>query len=301
VTSLLLIHHAANRGHGYPPSSMRGLQACLEAGARVVEVDVQPLADGDFALLHDDRLENTTDGDGPVCIATSAQVQRLRLRWHGQLIDEPVALLSQAVAAIGAWPQLEELQLDLKAHVPLTDRVLGHLLERVAPVQARVRVTSVADWAQRRLRVLAPGLALGFDPQLYLDVEEGGPRDEGVPPLRVGAYGYYDDHPLAVRVWGAPRDYLAARAEALLAQAPAMGIWTIRALLITRMLDDGFDWIAYLHAQGAQVAAWTLDAGEPAHAELARRLLEAGVDRITTNDAPALACSLDGASLSLSY
>ena len=49
----LLIHHAANRGHGYPPNSLQSLLFCVKAGARVIEVDVTPLADGDFAMIHD--------------------------------------------------------------------------------------------------------------------------------------------------------------------------------------------------------------------------------------------------------
>ena len=46
-----------------------------------------------------------------------------------------------------------------------------------------------------------------------------------VPPLRQGAYGYWDDHPLAIRRWGEKADYLAARAEALWAQAPKLRLF----------------------------------------------------------------------------
>ena len=190
-------------------------------------------------------------------------------------------------------PSLRELQLDLKPHVSLNDVVLRNLLRLIEPVRDRVRVTSVADWAVRRLRALDGRLALGFDPLLYLDVETGERRD--APPFRVGAYGYRDDHPLAMRVWGAPADYLAARAEALWVQAPEDVIWYVHAALLARMLDDGFDWIAYLHAHGAEVDAWTLDTARPDQVDLAQRLLATTIDRITTNDAPALARALGAA------
>ncbi len=39
--------------------------------------------------------------------------------------------------------------------------------------------------------------------------------------------------------------------------------------------------------------AWTLDADQPEQVTLARRLVDAGIDRITTNDAPRLARALD--------
>lgn len=294
MTVALLVHHAANRGHNYPPSSLQGLRACLEAGARVVEVDIIPLTGGDFALLHDERLEDGTNGAGNVSALTARQICHLRHTWQGAVTDEPVGLLSQAVSLLRDYPHVQELQLDLKPDAPLADAdaVLYDLLRLVEPVKGQVRVTSGADWTIRRLRALDNELALGFDPLFYLAVDT---EDHDPLPFRVGAYGYRDDHPLSMRVWGTPADYLAARAEALLAQAPAEVVWYIHALLLERALDQGFDWIAYLHAHSIQVDGWTLDADQAGHVELARRLVAAGIDRITTNDAPRLAPLLDGA------
>jgi glycerophosphoryl diester phosphodiesterase len=288
---MLLIHHAAHRGFRYPPGSLSGLADCLMAHAQVVEIDVAPLADGDFALVHDARLEAATDGHGPVAAATAAQLAGLHRRWRGAITNEPVGLLSQAIELLCDHPATQELQLDLKPHAPLTEAVLERLLRLVEPVTRRVRVTSVADWALRRLAVLDADLATGFDPLLYLDVERSAGSDAGTPPLRMGAYGYLDEHPLATQQWGSPADYLATRAEALWAQTPAR-VWYIRGATLARSLDDGFDWIAWLHGRGAQVAAWTLDADQPHQLDLARQLAAQGVDRITTNDAPRLAEAL---------
>lgn len=289
------IHHAATLGGRYPPSSLSGLAACLAAGAAIVEVDLVPLADGDFALLHDGHLEATTDGCGPAAAATTEHVRKLKLRWRNALTDELVGTLSEAVSLVVAAPDLTELQLDLKPYAPLTDNVLSDLLRIIRPVRRRVRVTSVADWALRRLRVLDAGLALGFDPLLYLDVERPpeagdnhGPR---IPPHHAGAYGYLDDHPLAADRWGTAREYLTARAEGLAAQVSA-GAWYVRATLLARMLADGFDLIAWLHLHGIQAAAWTLNPAQPHHIALARRLSALGVDRITTDDPAGLAAAI---------
>jgi len=286
-----LVYHAARRGDRHPPSSLSGLADCLAAGASIIEVDIAPLADGGFALVHDARLEHVSEGKGLAPAATSAQIHGLHHRWHDALTDEPLGLLSEAVALIEKHPGMAELQLDLKPYRPLTDDVLGSLLRHLAPVKARVRVSCVADWAIRRLAALDGTLSLGFDPLLYLDVERGDARKEAAPPLRTGAYGYLDEHPLALARWGAPGDYLAARAEALWTQAP-VAMWYIRGAMLARALDDGFDWIAWLHDRGAQVVAWTLDASHPHQLDLARILTKAGVDRITTNDAGALARAL---------
>jgi len=300
-TPVLLVHHAANRGYVHPPSSLRGLRACLEAGARVVEVDIIPLAGGDFALLHDERLDESTNGSGLVSALTADQVRRLRHTWQGTLTAEPVGLLSQAIPLLQshAAPSLQELQLDFKPGAPPADAVLRGLLRAVEPVKERVRVTCGEDWVLRRLRALDPDLPLGFDPLLYLEIDADpavSPEETPDPlPFRVGAYGYRDDHPLALRVWGTPADYLAARAETLGVLPPPGGVWYIHASLLARVLDDGFDWIAYLHARSIQVDVWTLDAGRPGHVELAHHLIAAGVDRITTNDAPRLSRPLNEA------
>jgi glycerophosphoryl diester phosphodiesterase len=292
MAELLLVHHSALRGHSHPAGSLSAVRTCLAAGARVVEVDITPIADGDYALLHDGELDGATDGHGPTFAATRDEVRRLRYMVDGQPTDEPVGTLSAVIGLVRSSESPSELQLDLKPHAPLGDPLLRALLATIAPIIDRVRISSVADWALRRLRQLEPRLALGFDPLLYLAVRGDSARDPDVPPFRLGAYGYLDDHPLGTRTWGAASAYLEARAEALRTQFPDGGVWYIDARLLGRSLADGFDWIAYLHGRGCEVAAWTLDAAREDEVRLALRLAAVGVDRITTNDAPALAAAL---------
>jgi hypothetical protein len=182
-----------------------------------------------------------------------------------------------------------ELQLDLKPDVYTPDDTLFRMVTSLQPVKKRVRITSPSDWIIRRLHAFDPDLPLGFDPLLYIEADLGEGHEPGMPPFRHGAYGYWDDHPLASQRWGSAAEYLVARAEALLAQVPAGMIWYIHAWLLDKAFDDGFDWIAYLHAHNCPVDAWTLDARQPEHVALARRLISLGVDRITSDNASALA------------
>jgi glycerophosphoryl diester phosphodiesterase len=292
MSPLVLIHHSANRGRLYPPGSLPGLRNCLSHDAQIVEIDLSPTADGDFALLHGPLLERETTGSGPIQSMPAARVAELRHVWKGKPTDVPVSLLGQALELIEVHPHPVELQLDLKPYSPLDNKAMVRLVERLQPVRDRVRVTSGADWLVRYLKLLDSELPLGFDPLLYLDLSWKGDGERGAPPYREGAYGYLDDHPLASRRWGSTADYLAARAEALWNQAPPGAIWYISARLLARALDDGFDWIAELHRRGALVDAWTLDPDRPEHIALAQRLAGQGADRITTNDAPALAQAL---------
>jgi glycerophosphoryl diester phosphodiesterase len=281
-----LIHHAANCSHGLPPGSLSALEKCLSRGAAAVEIDVIPLADGSFALLHDRDLSLETDGEGEAPAATRQQVARLHYRVKGEIRDEKVGFLERAVALLQDHPDTSRLQIDLKPFAPLTRGILRSFLELIEPVRDRIQVTSVADWAVRALSRFAPDLSLGFDPLLYLDIVDAEPRPEGVPPFRIGAYGLADDHPLSAYQWGPLGDYFAARAGALFVQAPEGCEWFIRADVLSKALEAGFDWIDFLHQRGSRVDAWTFDIDLPGHLRLAQDLVSHGVDDLTT-DTPA--------------
>jgi hypothetical protein len=101
--------------------------------------------------------------------------------------------------------------------------------------------------------------------------------------------------PIASERWGIEAHYLAARAEALLVQAPPGAMWYVNAALLEKALQAGFDWIAFLHENGCRVAAWTLDADQPDHLNRAAVLIKAGLDAITTNMPEELKQQLAGA------
>lgn len=286
-----LIHHAANCDHDHTPGSPAALEACLASGAAIVEIDVLPLADGSFALLHDRDLAVETSGQGDAIRSTRAQVEPLFYKVDGQAGEETVGFLEDAIAIFADHPDAERLQLDLKPYTPLTRALLRDFIEILGPVQDRVQVTSVADWAVRSLRAFAPDLALGFDPLLYLDLVDDEPRPEGVPPFRAGAYGLLDDHPLSAYQWGPPAEYFAARAGALLVQAPKGCEWYIRAELLDAALQAGFNWINFLHQNGSRVNGWTIDVNNPEHLRIADSLVDHDIDELTT-DTPAQLASL---------
>jgi glycerophosphoryl diester phosphodiesterase len=287
---VVLVHHSANRDHDRPANSLSAMKHCLEASARIVEVDITPLREGGFALLHGPELSDETDGKGKAYRKHASKVQKLRYRLNKKVTKENVALLPDAVSLISEHLHLDELQLDLKEYAPLDDTVLEELLQSVDAQRHRVRITSVADWALRRLRQLDSDILLGFDPLLYIEPRKP-PKD--YLPFRLGAFGYWDDHPLAAEKWGTNLQYLRLRAETLWDQAPSHAAWYLRASLLCQVLDDGFDWIGFLQDRGALIDVWTLDP-HGSGIDVARRLAHAGVDRITTNDAPGLASALDG-------
>jgi len=285
-TPVTLIHHAAHCAHDIPPGSLSALEGCLQKGSAVIEIDVIPLRDGSFALLHEQNLEGETNGYGKATTMKRDQVENMYYKVNDKVSQEKVGFLEDAIDLFRAYPKTQRLQLDLKPFAPLTRAVLSDLLAILTPVKDRILVTSVADWALRSLANFAPDLSLGFDPLLYIDIADEDPRPEGIPPFRVGAYGLLDDHPLSAYQWGPLGDYLAARAGALLVQVPKGCAWFIRAILLQQSLEAGFDWIKFLHQQGSSVDGWTIDVSQPEQIKLAQSLVDHGIDFLTT-DTPA--------------
>ena len=63
--------------HDYLENTIRSMQAGFNAGADIVELDVHPTTDGQFAVFHDWTLDCRTDGHGVTREQTMASLKRL--------------------------------------------------------------------------------------------------------------------------------------------------------------------------------------------------------------------------------
>ncbi len=72
----LIISHRATMGHA-PENTLRGLRAGLALGVDGIEIDVQLCADGVPVLLHDNTLDRTTNGSGPLSAMTFTDLRKL--------------------------------------------------------------------------------------------------------------------------------------------------------------------------------------------------------------------------------
>lgn len=256
-------------------NAIASIARCLEAGAERVEIDIHSLAGADWVVTHDRRLEHATTASGAIGSATPGDIRACRYR------DDATArppLLSEVAALASA--HATELQLDLKDWRPLPPERIRALVDAIAPARDRVIVSSGQDWNLLRIHRADPALALGFDPGHYIDhASEGSPF---FLPRTMGAYGYRDDHPLAIGRTEDPADYLRERFEMLAQQAPMAREWFLSYRLVLQMLGDGFDAAAFLRGRGIDANAWTVDRGD-ATADDVLALVRGGIARITTN------------------
>jgi glycerophosphoryl diester phosphodiesterase len=61
----------------FPENTIESIEAAIEAGATMVEFDVQLSADDVPVLMHDDTLDRTTTGRGCVSASTLAELRML--------------------------------------------------------------------------------------------------------------------------------------------------------------------------------------------------------------------------------
>ena len=71
-----LIGHRGLAAHA-PENTLAGIRMAAAQGLSWVEIDAKLTADGVLILMHDDRLDRTTDGKGPVAATTFETIRRL--------------------------------------------------------------------------------------------------------------------------------------------------------------------------------------------------------------------------------
>jgi len=286
-STTLKVHRAIWSGT-LPANSLAAIAECCDARVARAEIDVQFRRDGGFVVFHDDRLDRSTDARGAVAELSAAELGAARLRWRGETTAYGLCDLADALAAIAAAPHPTVFELDLKDTAPWPWRRVEAFVRLIEPVRDRVLLGTEADWNLRRILAVDPAIPVSLNPGAYLDWTDDGRH----PFLALGAYGYLDRHLLAAQRTGPVRDYLVDRFGGISRLVPGTRELHLRVSFFERMLDDGVsDAAALIRASGPAVDVWTLDAGTPRWEERFRRLLDAGVDVVTTNTAPALAAA----------
>ncbi len=75
-TRPLVIGHRGNAGPA-PANTLAGYREAIEMGLDMIEVDLQMTLDGEVVMLHDDIVDETTDGSGRVDSLTLAEIRKL--------------------------------------------------------------------------------------------------------------------------------------------------------------------------------------------------------------------------------
>ena len=96
-----VIGHRGAAGHA-PENTLASFRKAAALGARWVEFDARRCRDGHVVIFHDDTLERTTDGEGPVAARDLAGLKTLDAGgWYGSAYrGEQIPTLGETIGAL---------------------------------------------------------------------------------------------------------------------------------------------------------------------------------------------------------
>ena len=105
TSRILRIGHRGAGGHA-PENTLASIEKAMSLGCDLTEVDIQRTADGSLVLLHDERVDRTTNGKGPVAEMDLEEARKLDAG-RGQTIPTLEEALSTAHGRIGLILELK--------------------------------------------------------------------------------------------------------------------------------------------------------------------------------------------------
>ena len=128
------VHVVTHRGDWkqFPENSLDAINSIIQMGGDVVEIDVQRTKDGQLILMHDERLDRTTNGKGLIAETTFADIQKLFLKDHnGNVTQHKV-------------PTLKEVLLMSKGRIMLNLDKADRFFEQVVALLQETGTTDIA-------------------------------------------------------------------------------------------------------------------------------------------------------------
>lgn len=168
MTPLILGHRGA-RAYA-PMNTLQAFDLAREQGADGIELDVWLSKDGVPVILHDEHVDETTDGAGSIREMTLAEIARLDAgRWFGEAFaGARIPTLESVFARYPGWLINVEIKAAGDGEHEQTDGVEAAVagLIRQHGRAAHTIVSSFSLQVLRRFRALMPEVAIGY---LYYD------------------------------------------------------------------------------------------------------------------------------------
>lgn len=145
----------------YLENTLPSMKASFAAGADMLELDVHPTTDGEFAVFHDWTLDCRTNGHGETRAHSMAYLKRLDVG-YGYTADggrswpfrgRGVGLMPTLEEVLHAFPNRRFL-INIKSNDPTeTDRLIAYLKARHHPTDGRLWVLAAKRPAARLLAI----------------------------------------------------------------------------------------------------------------------------------------------------
>lgn len=216
-----------HRGYSgrYPENTMLSFQKAIEAGADGIELDVHETKDGELVVIHDERVDRTTDGTGAVCELTLSEIKKLNANIRYVQYGPQEVPSFEEYCAWASENQVFtniEVKTDAVAYPNIEEKIWAcvkkHNLEK------HVLFSSFNHMTMNAMKKLAPEVPIGA-----LVFRMGGVRI--APGSMCKAYGFDAYHPEACMV-------NEMNAKDLKANGIAINVWSVDDSKTYKRLHD---------------------------------------------------------------
>jgi glycerophosphoryl diester phosphodiesterase len=151
--------------HQYLENTLDGMAAAFDLGADVVEFDIHPTTDGQFAVFHDWTIDCRTDGKGVTRDQTMAYLKALDIG-YGYTADGGKTFPFRG-KFVGAMPSLDEVLsrfpgkrflINIKSRDPEEGRKLAARLKQLPAARQKLLMSYGGDAPENALAREMPGM-----------------------------------------------------------------------------------------------------------------------------------------------
>ena len=157
--SFMVIAHRGASSYA-PENTLAAFDLALQMGVRHIELDVDVTSDGHIVVIHDDTVDRTTDGSGPVTGHTLAAVRGFDAgsRFGAQFAGERIPTFDEVLAR---YKGRLHIHTEIKGRSPSLSQRTADLIRRHG-MEAQVTITSFQNVRLEEMLACAPELPRGW-------------------------------------------------------------------------------------------------------------------------------------------
>jgi glycerophosphoryl diester phosphodiesterase len=157
--AVMVIAHRGASSYA-PENTLAAFDLALQMGVRHIELDVDFSSDGHIVVIHDDTVDRTTNGAGPVTRHTLAALRELDAgSWFGaQFAGERIPTFDEVLAR---YTGRVHLHTEIKGHAPSLAQRTAEVI-RTHSMEGQVTITSFQHVRLEEMHAYAPELPTGW-------------------------------------------------------------------------------------------------------------------------------------------
>lgn len=163
MSDTLVIAHRGDSKNA-PENTISSFKKAIDIGSDGIELDVQLSKDGHLVVIHDERVDRTTDGIGYVKDFTLNELKRLNAgnKFDKKYSNEKIPTLYEVFELIGSKYIL--LNIEIKSGIVLYPGIEEKLVSSIFEYgfQDRVLLSSFNHYSVKQVKELEPRLKIGL-------------------------------------------------------------------------------------------------------------------------------------------